>query len=956
LLSGVSHRSEEKVKRVLVTLLVIGLAVSLWWIRDDDPSRLSPTKEPSSPSTPGTPEPIAGLSEDISEAAPTVLPGSISGMVLSADDRSPLAGVTVTGEWEQDDPMASPHRLSGISDGSGRYTLSQARPGRVLLEVHGDGWADVSLTERTFDRPPARVVVEPGRNTKQDILVVRTARLEGTVVTHDGTPVAGVEVHASINGLLRGICDRHQVQTDEQGRFVIENMIPGFAYSLNAESELGWVRAPARVRGAPGETVVAEIRLPPACELRVLVREAESDLPIVGAEVSTSLRIGKDLKSAVTDQDGVAELSPVPPGNLRVTVSRRGYATEIRNLLIDAASPAGRRVSITTKLCKGVDLGGMVRFSEGDGEFPAGLKLGAVLLDGPAAGVRQHLELNSERFVLLDLRPGTYELSLWQIDWLRPLAKARAETGSGEVILTVDGPAVLPPFELTILGPDEQPVAEATCFPRFGHHDTFLALKPEQGELAIELGRDRKSVELEVIKARGADGRILAAGWHGPFEYPPYRAEIRLRAGRTVSGAVVDEDGAPIPDVGLWAYQDETIAVTDLPRRRCHAQYRTGEDGIFRLDGLGSGSYWAWVAVPAEFGAGRWIDLPEGKDTVDLELRRGRTVTITVLDFKGKPVPGAAIRALGRGRAGAPGATTDANGHVVLEGVDPEAPPRISVSPPPSRNDLQSDVLDASVAEDVTVTLGRLFVTRGAVLTPDGRPVPNASIWLCEEGGNWGRTRSVAADGTFTIRGTDPRLQLLATPKGASWSEPGAEEVSVVSGRQDVKLIVDPGLELRVHVPGLPTPCFVRAELVCEQDAKRTRHAVAFAPEPLRFYGLEADRRYTLRILSNRGSGLIRGGVFGDAESLEVELGRVGVIRAKVTLPTGAERATGYAASGGLSTSSATRPDGSIWFSVLPGMEWTIRLITTVDGNRFTGTARGFAGDELQIELKPDPR
>jgi protocatechuate 3,4-dioxygenase beta subunit len=122
---------------------------------------------------------------------------------------------------------------------------------------------------------------------------------------------------------------------------------------------------------------------------------------------------------------------------------------------------------------------------------------------------------------------------------------------------------------------------------------------------------------------------------HRAFAVAPGRepsAKITLTAGVTVTGKVTDQSGKPIANA--------------LVRTTSRMELRktwTGADGAYRLDGCAPGLNkivaWAKHHAPGL----QEVQVDEGVDPVDFQLKPGNTIRIRVVDERGRPIPQARI-------------------------------------------------------------------------------------------------------------------------------------------------------------------------------------------------------------------------------------------------------------------------------------------------------------------------
>ncbi|HVK85488.1 MAG TPA: carboxypeptidase-like regulatory domain-containing protein [Kofleriaceae bacterium] len=295
------------------------------------------------------------------------------------------------------------------------------------------------------------------------------------------------------------------------------------------------------------------------------------------------------------------------------------------------------------------------------------------------------------------------------------------------------------------------------------------------------------------------EGRYQLFAWQGSLAARTVRVqrlgvgpftpvELRLEAATIVVGRVIDRDeGTGV----VAAIELRPVGDDQAPRYA-----RSGDDGVFRIEGVPNGRWIADAFAPTYVSSGG-VELEAGRGIPELVLARGATIEGRVLDGAGKPIAGAFVRALGAGAQGvetsdlvdqdmlrrfsgrmaAPTAPTTA-----ALGSDPQLVPRgelgimvgpIPPIPPPG----------AQVAR--TATLDPTSPVATALLSePPPLPVDpaRASIWKT----GW--------DGRFRIRGVPKgKVAVLASAPGFAEGRSKTVTVELAQVLTDVDVILSPG-------------------------------------------------------------------------------------------------------------------------------------------------------------------
>ncbi|MDX2091680.1 MAG: carboxypeptidase-like regulatory domain-containing protein [Kofleriaceae bacterium] len=293
----------------------------------------------------------------------------------------------------------------------------------------------------------------------------------------------------------------------------------------------------------------------------------------------------------------------------------------------------------------------------------------------------------------------------------------------------------------------------------------------------------------------------------GPFT----PVELRLEAGAIVVGRVIDrEEGTGIPA----AIELRPVGDDQAPRYA-----RSGEDGVFRIEGVPNGRWIADAFAPAYVSGGA-IELEAGRGVPELVMARGATIEGRVLDGAGNPVAGAYVRALGTGPQ--PVETSDLVDQDMLRrfsgrmaaptapstaalGSDPELIQRgelgIMVGPIPPIPPPGAQVARTAVADPAF-----------AVLSSEPPPLPVdpalTSIW------------KTGADGRFRIRGI-PKSKVAALAGAPGFAEGRSKTVTVDLGQvlTDVDVVLSPGTMIVGYVKDQRGAPVAGAQITAQPEA-----------------------------------------------------------------------------------------------------------------------------------------
>jgi hypothetical protein len=222
---------------------------------------------------------------------------------------------------------------------------------------------------------------------------------------------------------------------------------------------------------------------------------------------------------------------------------------------------------------------------------------------------------------------------------------------------------------------------------------------------------------------------------------------VRLPAGRRITGRVVDEAGAPVPDVTLRARRSGSRG----------ARVNTDEKGGFVFQNLEAGT-WSIRYEPQQGDLDPYLPqevkgIEAGAQGVVLTLRRGLELSGVVLGPSGGPAPGATVVLTGKGDRRS--TMSDGSGRFAFGGLA-EKTWTVTATASTGAAGRVDDV--GSGEASVVVQLTTSLAIEGRVLDAGNRP-PAVSVYVAVT--PEGSDRAVAfvmtnVDGTFAVSGLAP--------------------------------------------------------------------------------------------------------------------------------------------------------------------------------------------------------
>lgn len=261
-----------------------------------------------------------------------------------------------------------------------------------------------------------------------------------------------------------------------------------------------------------------------------------------------------------------------------------------------------------------------------------------------------------------------------------------------------------------------------------------------------------------------------------------------------ITGTLVDQDWAPVPDYDVWLAAADDLEVRALSfASEATETERTDGAGRFAFEHVTPGIWWI---APARDDAKRpdelaavpvAVEVTEGSSDFDVLVRahRGLSVAGRVLDPHDRPVKGVVILAHGAG--GAVMTETDADGTFESSPLLPGTC-RLVVYAPFSGFASPEAVMVEAGDRDVAIRLLVPGSLRGRVASADGE-LPSGTLLVSHANGNI--LRASFADGQFALEALAPGRYSLAatTDDGAAI----AKEVLVQPGEVQDAVVLELG-------------------------------------------------------------------------------------------------------------------------------------------------------------------
>lgn len=381
---------------------------------------------------------------------------SVHGQITS-DAGTPLAGLHVLLRPEPTfDPEFGmrglpPALRATRTDADGRYAFHGVSPHGAYLVRAGSGDAgDPHVASSAVFALPR------GVQREIDLMANTGATLHGIVRDGEQRPIAGARVYFQPfdrgTGLLDGAWDPTGIEmdTDEEGRFQTQGLLPGERYSVSAEAPGFAPSTTQTIESDRDDAIVFELE--PGYQLLGRVVDSKG-APVMASEVRLTRSLSQSTfmsstsrllvpRVVVTDADGTFRIEALEAGqfDLLATSADGTEAGERRGVRLKKSSDARQLVEIALAPL-GV-LEGRVIDADDHPIERFRIQLDVAIVQGflPATMALQSFASSDGSFRLAGLRPGKYTLTV--------TARGRVPHRHGQVEVTENGPPIeiaLPP-------------------------------------------------------------------------------------------------------------------------------------------------------------------------------------------------------------------------------------------------------------------------------------------------------------------------------------------------------------------------------------------------------------------------------------------------------------------------------------------------------------------------------
>lgn len=615
-----------------------------------------------------------------------------------------------------------------------------------------------------------------------------------------------------------------------------------------ARAEAATPRKRATSRVSPPNEVVQALSPPEGSPeddqsvvtIQGVVLDAASNAPVAGAEVRAAFDIGDTpselVYTAKADADGAYTLKgAIISGGHTLVCTAKGYAEARKPQAFLMQVMPGQSVRADFMLSPGARiLGRVVRTDTG----------------APVAGAQIHVQedrrwtemvtgMPLERkatsgedgtYSVENLDGGSYRVSAatddMSLSTSRDMLVSLERGADKEVVLNLDATGAV---EGTVRSADGKPLKELSVY--CSHHgtgnDEEMYVPESRGPVSTITGQSFRIVGLKAGQRYRvvASAKNVASANSEEFTVTlgeqPRHFDLVLTNGSTVIGVAVYEDGQPA--AGLQLMLSPEFSSTNAPMSFHDDSSRTGEDGSFKISGLGEGVY--RLFAEKDFMVANGMMREESEYSVELKVDgitnvndirltvkgtlpgTGGIITGHVLGIDGTPLKDASVMAFSLDDHSSPtSTTTDEAGSFRLENLHGNS---FHVSA--NADDATASQNDVPPSADISLQLEVQPKVSGLVVDASGEGVAHAEVWLEEVADTANddpmadfkqlmqhRDRATTGDfGAFELRGLSiGTFQVKASSRERGNGESESFALDGHTGRSGIRISLVPGVTL----------------------------------------------------------------------------------------------------------------------------------------------------------------
>ncbi|MGM7701591.1 carboxypeptidase regulatory-like domain-containing protein [Pseudalkalibacillus sp. Hm43] len=668
----------------------------------------------------------------------TPIGGILIGNIIDVDTETPLTGASV--EVRSISPFG-PVINNVLTDSEGNYNFGTLSVGTYTIVVTKDNYGDKS----------GSVLIENGVTHTHDFsLSLNPSSISGTVTT-GSVPLTNVLIRlVDTSG-----ANVFEVQTDEQGQYLIENFKPG-SYALLV-NHVDYQTGKQGFTSLPGEAINLDFDLiaQPGSLIGTIFDEEGSPLPgaLIQVFYADSLQ---PANRAITDPEGSYVISGLAPGNYTLTMTSSNYKTFTTGAIINA----NETITIDGFLAPdpGV-ISGTVTGTEGPLEGAAvkvidvnGSSIGSGITDGDGTFSIGNLPVGTFAVTILaanhhsisqgvTISPGEFETLSFT---LVPEPGSIAGTVLDENGTPISGTVINVLLNGLIIG--------SNLTDENGSY-SFQDLQPQSYQLtADQPGYGMASIGAVVISNETATANFNLLSIFG-----------------VISGTVTDSDGNPLNNKTIYLNvfdQNDSFVYSVLAQ----------PDGTFSIPEVKPGDYLLTVTTEGYESktSGVSVEPDEVTDlTVPLSVLGGNLSVQVIEDDTSVPIPGVITDIYNETGIPITSGVTDQEGKTTFEKL-PEGQVVVSAVAPNYTNASKGAIIESGVTKETTLAVtpetGEL---QGTLTAPSGEQLAGVTIQILDSKRSVVTTVLTQTDGGFAVFDLAPGIYTMLI------NHPGYEQQSL---------------------------------------------------------------------------------------------------------------------------------------------------------------------------------
>ncbi|HEX7190558.1 MAG TPA: carboxypeptidase-like regulatory domain-containing protein [Thermoanaerobaculia bacterium] len=662
----------------------------------------------------------------------------ISGTVVD-DDKRPVAAASINADTVSRDPMGLPRNMRRLMAGLPLSHSAFSGPdGRFSLRTDSQG--DIELAASKKGLPSAKTsalhITSGEKKSGVTIVMPRGIAISGIVTDKQGKALSGVGVTASENeggplpgGVRRMIAtairggaeDDETVHTGSDGKFTTR--VKEGTYDVIFKRE-GFSTKSVRGVVANATTKPMEVALEPGVEIAGRVTRGGNG--IEGINVAVVAMDNSEL--GVTGPDGHFTVSDLTPGPYMVVFNKQEeFIQQMRNITAPANNvnielPPGGRIS--GRVLDKATHQPVTSFNAGVSTARTG---GGMQINVPP--MMKSFTSDDGSFTLENVPTGTVQV----------IASAAGYTTARQANVTIEDGKSVDNIELDldtgvhlsghVTGPDGSPLSGVAVRPdsggggggmrivaNFGGADSSTAVTDANGDYSIDqLDPGSKTFSFALEGYLPTSKSVDLSGREA-------RLDAQLSSGLHVTGVVVTDAGAPVPDADIRA-------ASALSGGGGFRATKTDANGAFSFDAMAPGHY-SFTASKSGYADGMLNDYDVGSNApLQIALKTGGVIFGHVSGLGPDDLQHVTVTA--RNNNGNGEAAVDASGNYRLTGA-PTGTVRVTADllrgiGNAQTTDPQTVDIQPGGSVEVDLTFNTNTIVRGHV-TRDGAPVAGGSV------------------------------------------------------------------------------------------------------------------------------------------------------------------------------------------------------------------------------------